>query len=363
MGISEMLKQRNLPDLTEGGRIQSREDWEAVRPRLLKLLAEEEYGFLPPAPKKLTWEVVKSSEGNVNGYCSGKAVLTEIRLTAELEQGTFSFPVFGMIPVGEGPFPAVVHINFRNLVPDAYMPTEEICDRGFAVFSFGYEDVTSDDDDFGNGLAGVFYRGRERTGTDPGKISFWAWAAIRVRDYMETLPQIDQKRTAVLGHSRLGKTALWAGAWDPRFQYVISNESGCSGAALSRGKTGERIRDICQRFPYWFCANYQKYMDREETLPFDQHLLLAMTAPRELHVASAEDDLWSDPLSEYLGCAAAAPVYQLYGRAGVPELDRVPKAGDTLPGDGIFYHHRSGGHYLSRYDWNRLMDNMERQHD
>jgi len=249
-----------------------------------------------------------------------------------------------------------VLLNFRDLVPDIYYPAEEICDNGFAVLTVCYKDVTSDNGDFDDGAAGAAFGGRERGDADGGKIALWAWAASRVMDYAETLPQLDPARAFVAGHSRLGKTALLAGALDPRFACAVSNDSGCSGAAVSRGKQGETVKDICTRFPYWFCNNYQKYMENESALPFDQHFLVAAMAPRKVYVASAAEDLWADPASEYLACAAADEVYKKLGMTGFVRPDRLPEPGDKFHDGDIGYHLRSGQHYFSREDWLYIME-------
>jgi hypothetical protein len=178
-----------------------------------------------------------------------------------------------------------------------------------------------------------------------GKFAVWAWGARVVAAYLLTRKEIDPHTLAVIGHSRLGKTALLAGAQDPCFSYVIGNNSGCAGASLFRGKHGERIKEITQRFPFWFLPDFKQYADHEDELPFDQHQLLALIAPRYLYVTSAEEDAWSDPYSEYLGCVAASELFHKKGLDGLEGND--PHIG---------YHLRSGTHYLSRYDWDKVMD-------
>lgn len=315
---------------------------------ILNLLLTEEYGFLPDAPVSVKAEVVETDES----FCAGKAVLKKLRLVCETEYGEFAFPVYYTCLNGmDKPVPCFVHINFRDLVPDRYQPTEELVDAGYAVLSFCYKDVTSDDGDFTNGLAGLVYPEGRTSATQCGKIGLWAWAAMRVMDYAQTLPELDHAHISVAGHSRLGKTALLTGALDERFYCAFSNDSGCSGASLSRENTGETIHVITDVFPYWFCENYKKYADNEENLPFDQHFLLAANAPHRVYVASAAGDWWADPKNEYLSCVAASSYYENQGLSGFIHSEELPVPGTFLGEGHIGYHMRPGNHYMSREDW------------
>lgn len=352
--IREELAKRNLPypaAMRGEGRL-SPEEWKNCRAELKELLCRYEYGALPAPPDALSAEIFEERAD----YCAGKAILRRVRLTVSLCGREFSFPFTYVLPRAEKPVPAVVFVNFRPDVPDEYLPTEEICDSGVAVASFYYEDVTADNGDFGSGLAGVWYQGWERAAGDPGKIAFWAWAAMRVLDWLRARPEIDPMRIAVAGHSRLGKTALFAGAMDERFCAAYSNNSGCGGAALSRGKVGESVARITEVFPFWFCPDFSGFAGREEALPFDQHALLALMAPRLLYVASAAEDGWADPASEFLGCAAASRAWELLGGQGLIAPDRLPQVGDTFHAGSIGYHLRAGPHSLSRYDWGRFLE-------
>ena len=343
--LHELVTQRNLPPLREKG-------------EMLSLLQREEYGFLPPPPDALTWE----SSTVLSNFCAGKATLERVDLTVRVGEGSFTFPAYAAVPTSEGPHPFFIHINFRDAVPDRYMPTEELIDHGFAVLSFCYTDVTSDDGDFTSGLATLFYPDGVRQPSDAGKIALWAWAAHRVMDYALTDARLDASRAIVCGHSRLGKTALFAAATDERVAFAHSNDSGCSGASLARGKCegGERIADICKNFPYWFCENYLRYVDREDDLPFDQHALLACIAPRCVNVASAAEDIWADPVGEFLCCVAASEAYRAHGLDGIICDDRLPCVGDAYHQGHIGYHLRAGKHYFSREDWLQLIEFVRR---
>lgn len=338
--LKQLLKERQIPPL------RSREE-------MLDILQKEVYGYLPPKPDTLTWVI---QDNFIPNFCAGKVTSQRIELTAARDGRSFTFPFVAVIPKGEGPYPFFIHINFRPHVPDQYMPTEEITDNGFAILSFCYNDVTADNNDFTDGLAGVLYEGRSRGPGEAGKIAMWAWAAQRVLDYAEQEPRLDKSSVTVCGHSRLGKTALLCGATDSRFTFTYSNNSGCSGAALSRGKSGETVELITRAFPHWFCTNYGQYADREHEMPFDQHYLLASVAPRYAYVASAEEDTWADPNSEMLSCVAASPAYGALGLEGLICEDRLPKAGDRWHAGTVGYHLRLGEHYFGREDWNTVMD-------
>lgn len=325
------------------------------REEIVDLLLREEYGYLPPAP--LSWSVEEESRNP--RFCAGKAPLKKLWLTAHCSFGDFRFPFSYLCTKADRPVPAVVMLNFRPDIPDGYLPAEEIADLGYAVLALHYQSITSDSGDFTDGLAGLIYSDGKRNPNQCGKIGLWAWAAIRVLEYALTLPELDHSHISVAGHSRLGKTALLAGALEPRFYCAYSNDSGCSGAALSREKDGETVEAICNKFPYWFCENYWKYAGQEDTLPFDQHYLLAANAAHLVYVASAAEDAWACPKNEYLSCIAASEYFEQSGKPGFRHPERMPQIGDEFHDGSIGYHLRAGLHYFSREDWQHFIRFLE----
>ncbi len=357
--IQDELTRRKLPDLLNGA--STPEEFAARREEIKALLIDQCYGEFPPAPEKVDFEIVKDDP-----FCAGHATLQEILAHCTLPGGkVFSFKFFAVIPTRGDNFPAFVHINFRPDVPDRYMPSEELCDNGFAVFSFWCNELNTDDHagDFSNGIASLLFPDGKRGDTGASKLTMWAWGAMRVMDYIQTLDCIDKKNIAVVGHSRMGKTAMIAGGFDERFAFVISNDSGCGGAALHRGKNGETIAFMSQVLWFWHCENYLKYNGDASALPFDQHFLAALTCPRKLYIASGSMDDWADPTSEYLCGFAASPAWALFGEKGLVGEDRPPVAEDVYHEGSIGYHCRHGRHYLSRWDWLRFMEYIRKHYN
>lgn len=352
--IKQELKKRALPDLftmPNGRKISTSEEWESIaRPYWREVILREEYGRVPEYV-----EPEITTKKNSIGF-AGKAVWEEVTFRFERNGLEHSVPTQLIYPKAAEPCPFFIYINFRPDIPDRLLPVEEIIDNGFGVFAVCYNNITTDNGDFTSGLAALFQKG-ERTGDDPGKISYWAYMASRMMDYLQTRPEADKSAIGVGGHSRLGKTALLAAALDDRFAFVCSNNSGCSGAALSRYccEGGESVAIITKAFPYWFCPNYFKYASNEEAMPFDQHSLLSLVAPRRAYVGAALEDVWANNDNQFLNCAAVSPVWSLYGKRGLICPDRMPLCGDVFTDGEVGFHYRSGTHFHSRDDWHVYM--------
>jgi dienelactone hydrolase len=357
-----------LPDpltLSTGDPVTSPEAWtDRRRPEILELFRAPVYGRAPVGrPEGQSFAV----KGMAPGMMDGRATRKEVVITLRGPGGELSLDLLLFVPEGVRPAPAFLFLCNRyeeNVDPTRrvrtpFWPAEEIVARGYAAAAIRLSQIDPDEHDgFRNGVHGLF--DRERGPDSWGTLAAWAWGASRAMDYLETDPDLDPRRIAVAGHSRGGKTALWAGAEDGRFALAVSNNSGCAGAALERGKRGERIADITRAFPHWLCENYARYANREDDLPVDQHMLLALMAPRPVYVASAAEDAWADPESEFAACVAAEPVYRLFGLGGVGR-DRIPAPDAPLHDGVIGYHLRPGGHDLTPADWGRFMDFADRQ--
>jgi len=377
-----------------GSEVTSTTQWEKVRrPEILQMFTEQMYGNVPLSPgTKVDWKVVEQSDSALRGLAGRKQV--EFHIHNDRTGKSMKYVMLIYYPAAsEKPCPVFIGMNFYGnhtinpdpaiIMPQTWIrnnedfhvtdnkateasrgirvsrwPAEYIVSRGYALATIYYGDLDPDfDDGFHNGLHQFFYT-KQDTVHDPdegGSIAAWAFGLSKGMDYLVTDPLFDASRVAVMGHSRLGKTSLWAGATDQRFAMVVSNSSGCGGAALSCRKHGETVKLINDQFPHWFCDNFKKYNDNEEELPFDQHELIALMAPRPVYIASAVEDDWADPVGEYLSGYYAGKVYTLYGLKGLSS--KIPPVVNFPLTDHIVgYHIRSEGHDLKAYDWIQFLD-------
>jgi hypothetical protein len=388
------VPQYALPDplvMQNGERVRDAKMWQTRRrPEILRLLETQMFGRSAPKPATLSFELT----GIDKQALGGKAVRKQITMLISGKR----VPLLLYLPAAaRGPVPVFLGLNFTgnhavNADPgiplgDVWTPDRErktttkrpateasrgsaagrwqvemIVARGYGLATIYYGDLEPDfDGGLPHGVRPLYYKpGQTQPAPDEwGAIGAWAWGLSRALDYLETDKEVDAKRVAVMGHSRLGKTSLWAGAADQRFAMVISNDSGEGGAAISRRQFGETVRNLNDRFPHWFCGNYKQYSGREDAMPFDSHMLLALIAPRPLYVASAEEDQWADPKGEFLATVGASPVFELLGKRGVGtgEMPAVhqPK------GDTVRYHVRAGKHDVTAYDWEQYLDFADRQ--
>ena len=353
-----------LPDplqFDDGREVRNARQWEKKRrPQVLEVFAQEMYGHMPARPEGLHFSTI--SEETVY---AGLGLRKVVRIYLDADQ-THWFDVLIHLPKdAAGPVPMFVGLNFKgndatlDERADFRWPYELVLKAGMGVATAWRDSIEPDGKDSKLAEAeGVCRDGGVRSwynkDGDWGAISAWAWGLSRIVDYLETDEAYDTDRLAVIGHSRLGKTALWAGANDLRFDMVISNDSGCCGAAISRRKFGETFAVIDTSFPHWFTREFDKYKGREEIFPADQHWLIALAAPRPVYVASATLDDWADPEGEFLSAVAASPVYELYGLKGLTGK-KMPKPDSPIQGGHVAYHLRTGKHDINSYDWEQYI--------
>jgi hypothetical protein len=376
-----------LPDpliFKDGSAVIAQKEWLKRRGEIYQLFEKEVFGIVPDWKGTMKSETVSEKSDALDGIARRK----EVRLTLTNGEQKLVMTVLIYLPKNTRKAPLFLSYNFDGnhttttekdvLIPDSWVSNKkewgisdnraneegrgksisrwsvkEIITRGFGVATVYYGDVDPDfNDGFQNGVHRLFEAKRDSSSW--GSVAAWAWGLSRIMDYFVKDSEINTKKVIVMGHSRLGKAALWAGAADKRFAMVVSNNSGCSGAALSKRIFGETVGRINTSFPHWFCDNYKKYSEKEELMPVDQHELLALIAPRPVYVASAVEDLWSDPRGEFLSCVYASPVYQLLGLKGFPSRE-MPALSSPVQGD-ISYHIRPGKHDVTLYDWNCYMD-------
>ena len=352
-----------LPDVlktTAGKVVTNKAVWEKNRrPEVLRLFENNVYGQMPK-----TYDSIKFAITNeIANAMDGRAHLKEIKITVWKINKSLQIHLILFIPNNRKRLaPAFLLINNRDKnntdlsreIKSEFWPAEMMIDSGYAIAAFHVSDAAPDNkDSFQKGVLQLY---PEQLTADNGMkaIGAWAWAASRIMDYFERDRDIDAKRVCIVGHSRGGKAALWAGAQDQRFAIVFSNCSGNSGAALSRRKFGETVKVINTNFPHWFANNYKKYNDNEAALPVDQHMLISLMAPRPVYVTSASKDLWADPKGSYLSLKNAEKVYALY-RKHSALTDEPPAINSPIIYSYLGYHNREGSHNLTEYDWKNFI--------
>lgn len=383
----------DLPELlvsNDGTAIGNSEDWVNIRrPEIVALFENSVYGKIPEMELDISYKLVKIDKNALDG----KAIQKEVIATFSNGKESLEMNMLIFLPKKDKkPVPVFLGMNFygnQTIHPDpnitltpSYVknnddffitdnkatelsrgvrshrwPIEKILERGYGVVSIYYGDIDPDfDDGFQNGIHKLLYKNNEVPKPNEwGSIATWAYGLSKAMDYLVTDKAIDKNKVAVIGHSRLGKTSLWAGAMDERFAITISNDSGCGGAALSRRKQGETVKKINTSFPHWFCKNFHLYNDKEEDLPVDQHMLIGLIAPRPVYVASASKDLWADPEGEYLSLYHSGEVYKLFG-FDIFDSDSMPFVNQAQTVDNMGYHIRAGKHDLTLFDWEKYMD-------
>ncbi len=387
--ISQLSSRPGLPDplvMLDGTRITTKEEWfQKRRPELKALFAHYMYGNTPPAPERITSTVERVDRNALGGKATKKEVIISF--------GPADAPKISLllvVPNQEGPVPIFLGLNTHGNhtalddpsipIPTTWVPThpdgkaretdrgihrdvwpfDQVIARGYGLATFYSGDVAPDHPGLQDG---VFPHYRKPGETKPeanswGVVAAWAWGLQRAVDYLQTDPTVDRERIAVVGHSRLGKAAMVAAAYDERVALAIPHQAGCGGTAPSRGRIGESVKDINDHFPHWFDENFKKFNRRAEYIPFDQHGLVALAAPRPVFFTNAVEDWWANPKGQFEVLRAADPVYRLLGAGGL-ESNTMPEPGKLLDGT-LGYHIRPGQHSMFREDWALFLEIADR---
>ncbi len=379
-----------LPDplkMENGQPVTTTKMWnEKRRPEIIQLFETHVYGKAPAHPKDLHFKVLNEDKYAVGNMATRKEIavyftkdekqfMTILMYLPNKRKGAvpmfFGLNFKGNHSVSEDPgiTQSVIRMKpgpdgvegrtgvFKRGAEASRWPIEMLINNGYAIATVYRGDIDPDyDDGYKNGVQPLFYKeGQTRPAPDEwGTLAAWAWGLSCAMDYFVTDADIDSEKIAVVGHSRHGKTALWAAAIDPRFAMAISNDSGCGGAALTKRIYGETVSIVNKLFPHWFCDNFKKYNDKEELLPVDQHQLIALMAPRPVYIASAVDDKWADPKGEFLSGVHAEPVYKLFGLDGL-NTSEMPPVDQPVRTGAIGYHVRTGDHDINLYDWQQFV--------
>jgi hypothetical protein len=353
-----------LPELlvTESGQtVSTSEQWENIhRPEILKLFEDHVYGQVPKDFDDIKFKVTKQDKKAMDG----KATLKEVAITVTRNNKSVTMNLLMFTPNKvKKQVPIFLVINHRGIKTmdvtrqnkDGFWPAEQVIEAGYGISGFDVIDVSPDDKvKFTEGILDQLYPEQLERNNGMRALGAWGWGAARAIDYFEKDKSVDATKIISAGHSRGGKSSLWFGAQDERVAITISNESGNSGAALSRRNFGETVERITTNFPYWFCPNYRQYANNENKLPVDQHMLIALIAPRAVYVASAAEDLWADPKGQYLALKEAQPVFNLYGiETNLPP--EMPDVNQQIISSKAGFHNREGKHNMTPYDWQQFI--------
>jgi hypothetical protein len=353
-----------LPKLlvTESGQsVSTSEQWENIRrPEILKLFEDHVYGQVPKDFDNIKFKVTNQDKKAMNG----KATLKEVTITVTRNNKSVTMNLLMFTPNKvKKPVPMFLVINHRGIKTmdvtrqnkDGFWPAEEVIEAGYGISGFDVIDVAPDDKvKFTEGILDQLYPEQLEMDNGMHALGAWGWGAARAIDYFEKDKSVDATKIISVGHSRGGKSSLWFGAQDERVAITISNESGNSGAALSRRNFGETVDRITTNFPYWFCPNYRQYANNEDNLPVDQHMLIALIAPRAVYVASAAEDFWADPKGQYLALKEAQPVFNLYEiKTNLPK--EMPEVNQQIIRSQTGFHNREGKHNMTTYDWQQFI--------
>ncbi len=363
-----------LPDplvMANGAAVRDADAWFSQRrPELFERYETEIYGRVPTRAPTVAFEVVEDVEV-LHGIARRKRIVGRFGDKAD---GPAVNVMLYRPALATGPLPLVLHISFggdpalplpAGTPPRRFSdmgPAPEILSRGYAYAVVRYTEIQADTKDgYTGGVIGLALApGQEKPAPDEwGTIAAWTWGLSRIMDYLETEPTVDAQRVALVGHSRLGKTALWSGASDPRYALIYASQSGEMGAALSRRDFGETVDDMAANYGYQFAGNLQKYPGRWNEMPHEGHLLISLSAPRPVFISAANGDMWSDPHGQFLAVVAAGPVWRLLGKPDLgtterPALD-VPVSGGTLA-----FLENKGPHIISPLDWRTFLDFADR---
>jgi hypothetical protein len=378
------VPQYTLPNplaLEDGRIIQDVTEWTSQqRPRLLNIFEKQVYGQVPPLPQSIV-EATLLAEDTV---FDGLGIRKQFTVPLLDQESSPTMTILLYLPTKmTKPADIFLGLNFNGnhaidsdegiLISDGWLAhndsnelergassgrwsIQRILSRGYGLATIYHGDISTDlREGYGNNIYSYFYKDgqTEPESNEWGAIGAWAWGLRRAIDYF-TQHETSVNRIMLIGHSRLGKAALWASVQDERCVLVISNNSGCMGAALSRRAFGETVEALNTNWSRWVCRDFHQYSRKESDLPIDQHTLISLIAPRPVYIASAEDDLWADPYGEFLGGYHANPAYHLYGKQGLP-VDEHPAIHQPVMGT-IGYHIRAGEHNVTDYEWQCFLD-------